>query len=102
MIDLIKQHCAELEELCRQYRVKTLEVFGSAVDGTWNPARSDVDLLVNFLPQASERSFAGFFDLKERLQQLFQRKVNLVMPGAIRNPYFFRAVNQHRQVVYAA
>ena len=28
MIDLIEQHRAELAELCRKYRVKTLEVFG--------------------------------------------------------------------------
>jgi predicted nucleotidyltransferase len=32
MIDLIEQHRAELEELCRKYRVQALEVFGSAAD----------------------------------------------------------------------
>ena len=42
MIDLIEQHRAALEGLCRRYRVKTLEVFGSAADGTFDPARSDL------------------------------------------------------------
>ncbi len=102
MIDLIEQHRAELEELCRKYRVKTLEVFGSAVDGTWDPACSDLDFLVQFLPEAAARSFWGYFDLRDELQEVFQRRVDLVMPSAIRNPYFLKAVNQQRQVLYAA
>jgi predicted nucleotidyltransferase len=102
MIELIEQHRAELQALCRKYHVKTLEVFGSAADGTWDYARSDIDLLVDFLPEATERAFGGYFDLKEELQQLFQRKVDLVMPAAIRNPYLLKAVNQQRRVLYAA
>jgi len=102
MIDLIEQHRAELAELCRKYRVKTLEVFGSAADGTWDPGRSDLDFLVQFLPEAAGRPFSGYFDLREELQEVFQRKVDLVMPSAIRNPYFLKAVNQQRQVLYAA
>jgi uncharacterized protein len=82
--------------------VKQLGVFGSATDGTWDAAHSDLDFLVEFLPEAAERSFGGYFDLRDELQQLFGRKVDLVMPGAIRNPYFLRAVNQQRQVLYAA
>lgn len=102
MIELIEQHRAELDELCRKYRVKTLEVFGSATDGTWDAAHSDLDFLLEFLPEAAERSFWGYFDLRDELRQLFGRKVDLVMPGAIRNPYFLKAVNQQRQVLYAA
>jgi uncharacterized protein len=102
MIDLIEQHRSELEALCRKHHVKTLEVFGSAADGSFDPSRSDLDFLVEFLPAAASRPFHGYFDLKEELQELFGQKVDLVMPGAIRNPYFLKAVNQQRQVLYAA
>jgi predicted nucleotidyltransferase len=102
MIELIEQHRTELQTLCRKYNVKTLELFGSAADGTWDFARSDIDLLVEFLPEVTERAFGGYFDLKEELQKLFQRKVDLVMPAAIRNPYLLKAVNQQRRVLYAA
>jgi predicted nucleotidyltransferase len=38
------QQCArQIAELCRQYGVSRLEVFGSAVDGRFNPDLSDVD-----------------------------------------------------------
>ena len=102
MIDLIDQHRAELEALCRKHYVKTLELFGSAADGTFDPARSDLDFLLDFLPAAAGRPFHGYFDLKESLEKLFARKVDLVMPSAIRNPYFLKAVNQQRKVLYAA
>ncbi len=102
MIDFIEQHRVKLEELCRRHHVKTLELFSSAADGTFDPARSDLDFLLEFLPAAAGRPFHGYFDLKEELEQLFQRKVDLVMPSAIRNPYFLKAVNQQRKVLYAA
>jgi predicted nucleotidyltransferase len=102
MIDLIEQRRAGLEDLCRRYHVKTLELFGSAAGGTFDPARSDLDFLVEFLPEAAGRVFHGYFDLKEALQRLFDRPVDLVMPGAVRNPYFLKAVSQQRRVLYAA
>jgi predicted nucleotidyltransferase len=102
MIELIEKNRPALEELCRRFHVKTLEVFGSAADGTFDPERSDLDFLVEFLPAARTRIFDGYFHLKDALEQMFGRKVDLVMPGAIRNPYFRKAVNQQRKVLYAA
>ncbi len=102
MIAMIEEHRSDLEILCRKYQVQTLEVFGSAADGTFDPAHSDLDFLVEFLPAAAARCFHGYFDLKNELESLFGRKVDLVMPGAIRNPYFLKAINQQRKVLYAA
>jgi uncharacterized protein len=102
MIDLIHKHRQELQQLCRRHHVKTLELFGSAADGTFDPARSDLDFLLEFLPAAAALPFHGYFDLKEALEALFHRKVDLVMPAAIRNPYFRKAVDQQRTVLYAA
>jgi predicted nucleotidyltransferase len=102
MIDFIQGRRAELEALCRKHHVKTLEVFGSAVDGTFDCAHSDLDFLVQFLPEAAVRIFDGYFDLKEELEHLFGHKVDLVMPGAIRNSYFLKSVNRQRRMLYAA
>ena len=102
MLDLIEQHRGELDELCRKYHVKTLELFGSAADGSFDPPRSDFDFLLEFLPEAPERIFSGYFDLKFDLERLFGRKVDLVMPRAIRNRFFLQAVNRQRKLVYAA
>ncbi len=102
MIDLIEQHRSQLADLCRKYRVKTLEVFGSAVDGSWDPACSDLDFLVEFQPLGPGQLFDFFFDFKDGLQTLFGRRVDLVSPRSIRSQHFLEAVNQSRQVLYAA
>jgi predicted nucleotidyltransferase len=102
MTDLVEEHRAELESLCRRYHVKALEVFGSAADGTFDPATSDMDFLVEFLPEAATRAFHGYFDLRDELERLYGRKVDLVMPDAVRSPSFRDAINQQRRPVYAA
>jgi predicted nucleotidyltransferase len=102
MIDAIEQHRAELDELCRKHRVKTLELFGSAADGTFDPARSDLDFLVEFQPLELGQPFACYFGLLEDLRGLFSRRVDLVVTRAIQNPYFMRSVNRSRRLLYAA
>ena len=102
MLDLIEQHRGELEKLCCHYHVRSLELFGSAADGTFDPAHSDLDFLLEFLPDAPARIFGGYFDLKFDLERLFGRKVDLVMPQAVRNRFFLQAVNRQRKLVYAA
>ena len=102
MIPLIEQRRSELEELCRRYHVKTLELFGSAADGVWDPMTSDLDFLVDFQPLGPGGLFDSFFDLKDALQTLFGRRVDLISPHGIRNHYFQEAVNRSRRVLYAA
>lgn len=102
MIDLIEQHRVELTELCRQHRVKTLEVFGSAASGDFDPEQSDLDFLVEFQPVERGQHSKAYFGLLFGLEDLFQRKIDLVETPAIRNPYFLKTVNQQRTVLYAA
>jgi predicted nucleotidyltransferase len=102
MIELIHRHRDDLADLCRRYAVRSLEVFGSAADGSFDPARSDLDFLVEFRPEAAARPFHGFFDLRDDLAKLFGRKVDLVMPAAIRNPRLRTAVDRQRTPLYGA
>lgn len=102
MISIIEQHKPELERMCRKYGVKTLEVFGSAAEGSWDLERSDLDFLVEFLPVDEARIAPDYFGLLHALEDLFQRKIDLVMERAIRNPYFREGVDRSRRTVYAA
>lgn len=92
----------ELAELCRRFRVLRLEVFGSAADGTFDPTRSDLDFLVTYEPLSPGEHYESYFGLWEGLQELFTRKIDLVEPGAMRNPYFIRSVNESRKILYDA
>ena len=102
MIELIANHAAELVTLCRTHHVRTLEVFGSAANGKFDPATSDLDFLVDFEPLLPGKHSSSYFDLWFGLEDLFARKVDLVETAAIDNPYFLSSVNENRRVLYAA
>ena len=103
MIAEISSHRQELKELCRRFHVRRLDLFGSATAGDFDAERSDLDFLVEFDQRAPEAlSFDAYFGLKESLEALFGRTVDLVEPGAIRNPYFKESVERSREPVFEA
>ena len=72
----------EIIALCRRYGVTRLDVFGSAARPTdFDPAASDVDLLVEFGPQTNDLD--QFLDFKEALETLLGRPVDLVDRKAV-------------------
>jgi hypothetical protein len=99
---LIEEHRPQLAELCRKHGVKRLDLFGSAVTVRYDPHHSDLDFVVEFLPEAPKRAFAGYFELKEELETLFAREVDLVEEPAIHNRYFREEVDETRVPLYAA
>jgi hypothetical protein len=102
MTPLLEPHRGDIEALCRRYHVRRLEVFGSAVRDDFDPARSDVDFLVEFEERHDVNFFNAYFDLREDLITLLGRPVDLVMPSAIRNPVVKADIDAHRELFYAA
>ena len=102
MNPLIEAHRAELDELCRRYHVKRLELFGSATTSEFKPETSDLDFLVEFHPLSPGDHADAYFGLLFALEELFQRKIDLVEAAALRNPYFIQSANQSRTLLYAA
>lgn len=90
-----------IARIAARRNVRRLRVFGSALSEHFDHERSDVDILVNFLPDIHD-PFDAYFGLKEDLEELFGRPVDLVVEGAVRNPYFrAKAFGQAREL-YAA
>ena len=102
MIALIEQHRPEVAALCSRFGVQSLEVFGLAADGAFDPAHSHIDFLVEFLQDDAVNLFDRYFELQEALEHLFAHKIDLVTTSALANPDVIAAVNQSRQSVYAA
>jgi uncharacterized protein len=90
---------AELADLCRRYRVRELSLFGSAARGEARAA-SDIDLLVEFLPNAQVDlvEYAGFM---LDLSRLLGRKVDLVSKNGLK-PLIRASVLQEARLLYAA
>ena len=103
MVNLITKNLKAIKELCVQYRVGRLELFGSAVDDeNFDTGNSDLDFLVEFLPLKQGEYADTYFGLLEAIENLLNRHVDLVMARAIKNPYFLEVINKNRKVLYAA
>ena len=90
---------AILADLCRRYHVRELSLFGSAARGEMRPD-SDIDLLVEFLPNA-EVGLVEHAGLMLDLQGLLGRKVDLVSKNGLK-PRIRPYVLADAQLVYAA
>ena len=91
---------SRLTELCRKWKVKELSLFGSILRDDFKPS-SDVDVLVSFDP-AAPWSLWDLMEMKEQLEALFGRSVDLVEKEALRNPWRKRRILNSYEVVYAA
>ena len=72
--DIVERNLPAIAQLCRQFGVRRLDLFGSAATGRFNPQRSDLDFLVEFEPETQGKSY---FRLLEEFEKLFGRKGRL-------------------------
>ena len=89
----------KLVELCQRYRVRELSLFGSAVRGEMR-AESDIDLLVELLPNAKV-DLVEYAGLMLDLSKLLGRKVDLVSKRGLK-PLIRASVLGEARLLYAA
>lgn len=103
MHPLIQQNQTAIADLCRRYRVKRLDVFGSAARvADFNLEHCDADFLVEFAESSQSPSLQEFFALRQELEQIIGRHVDLAELAALQNPYLLANIEQSRELVYAA
>lgn len=95
----IDNYIQQIIDLCKKHKVKSLYAFGSVLTPKFN-ADSDIDLLVDFNAIAAEDYFDNYYSLKESLENIFQREVDLVEDKGIRNNVFRRVVDRTKQIIY--
>ena len=98
---LIEMNLQRITDLCRKHKVRTLAVFGSILTDRFSD-QSDVDLLVDFEPVDHDKfDYVGNdFGLRDALELLFNRRVDLIEEKGLRNKYFIANVNRTKQMIY--
>ena len=98
---LIELNIQRIFELCRLYKVKSLAVFGSILTDRFNE-HSDVDMLVDFEPTDPDMFdyVSNYFNFRDALELLFNRKVDLIEERALRNKYVIANINRTKQIIY--
>lgn len=89
----------KLRELCRKHSVTRLYLFGSFAQNKATED-SDIDFLVQFGNVDLYNYFDNYLNLKEQLEKLFKRKVDLVEEQTIKNPFLAQSINNTKQLIY--
>lgn len=98
-MNLLAKQKTAIKALCEKFHVERLYLFGSAAKGT-QTNESDVDFLVKFKPFDLYYYFDNYLDLKSNLQELFERKVDLVEEQSLRNPVLIKSINKNKKLIY--
>ena len=76
--------------------------YGDWKMGTFDPATSDFDFMVDLGEQAPGAYADAWFGLRESLEALLGRPVDLVTEGSVTNPYLRADIERTRQRLYGA
>lgn len=97
MIPVIQERIDKLSEICARYKVRRLFIFGSAAEDRFDPAKSDMDFLVEFQSLSPSTHSDNYSGLLEDLERLFGLPVDLLEPDTIRNPFLRKKLRNPNQ-----
>jgi uncharacterized protein len=99
MNKIIEEKKLDLLKILNQHRIKEAFVFGSAVGENFKEA-SDIDLLVRFEEVPFDGYAENLWDLEDKVEALFQRKVDIVPEHTLKNPFFIKHLQKNRVKIY--
>jgi uncharacterized protein len=91
----------KVKALCLRYNVKSLYAFGSVCTEEFNED-SDIDLLISFDAMDYGDYADAYFELVEKLENIFKRPVDLVTDRSLGNPYFIESIHRTKTPIYEA
>jgi predicted nucleotidyltransferase len=80
--------------------VKSLYAFGSSLNDKFKEDSSDIDLLVELNTEDPIKRGQNLIDLWDKLEDYFQRKVDLLTSSSIRNPILRSSIDSSKVLVY--
>jgi uncharacterized protein len=88
-----------IRKLCDLHKVGSLFAFGSVTSDRFTE-RSDIDMVVRFREIDLETYADNYFSLKEGLEKLFERNIDLLEEQAIRNPVILHEIERSKKLIY--
>lgn len=98
-MEILETYREEIFKLCENHKVKELYVFGSVLNDNFNES-SDIDLLIQFDTIDVIDYFDNYMDLKEHLEELFHRDIDLLEHQTIRNPILKNSIDKEKKLLY--
>lgn len=100
MHQILTNRLNDLKSICISLNVKRLYVFGSVVSDKFRED-SDIDFLLSFTDSLSIEEYTeNYFALHYKLQELFDRKIDIVTERTLSNPYFIESIEETKELIY--
>ena len=90
---------SQIKKLCESNKVKTLFAFGSVVRDDFNDS-SDVDMVVDIDENDPYKYTDLYFNIKDKLENIFKRQVDLLEERAINNRFFRQELDKTKVIIY--
>lgn len=94
----IQRKLAEFLLLCKSHNVKTIYAFGSSVNTNFNDETSDFDFLIEIESDDPIVRGENLLSIWDKLEELLQRKVDLLTNSSIRNPVLKRSIDSTKNL----
>jgi predicted nucleotidyltransferase len=91
-----------LQVLCRRFGVQQMYLFGSAVTAQFDTGSSDVDILVALPPEPPLAQGEILLSLWADLEAILQRRVDLLTPDSLQNPFLKAEIERTKELIYDA
>ncbi|MFA5330357.1 MAG: nucleotidyltransferase domain-containing protein [Prolixibacteraceae bacterium] len=89
-----------LNSIFQSHKVEKAYVFGSVTTEDFT-TESDIDFLVVFQPDLGPLEKGElWWSLYDTLKVHFNREIDLISEGSLKNPYFIEEVNNTKQLIY--
>jgi predicted nucleotidyltransferase len=88
-----------IKQLCKQYKVKSFFAFGSVTRDDFKN-ESDIDFVVDFDETDPFKYTDLYFQLKEKLENLFKRQIDLIEERGIKNQFFRKELDSTKILIY--
>jgi uncharacterized protein len=98
---IILNRMDEIQKLCKIYSIEFMYVFGSVCTDRFDND-SDIDLLIKFKDISIEEYTDNYFELHYKLEELFNRKIDLLTMNSLSNPFFIEGIEKTKELLYAA
>jgi predicted nucleotidyltransferase len=88
-----------IRQLCKEYKVKNFSVFGSVLTDNFS-SESDIDFVVDFDENDPIKYTDLYFQLKDKLEHIFKRQIDLIEERGIKNSFFRKELDKSKVVLY--
>jgi predicted nucleotidyltransferase len=98
---ILSAHIDQIKDICASNQVRTLFAFGSVTSDKFRPD-SDIDLIVDIAESDPLVYTDKYFNLKEQLEKIFNRHIDLLEQRALRNRFLKEEIDQTKVLIYEA